>query len=193
MSEAHACRPLSGFEFAAMPVCPVCEQPKPLLGQWSPFVSRMICRGCSLLLPFPDEALGVDAAGEYYVRSDAPRRQREVISVYGSELRSLRASWKKPIALKPWLSTFGLPQQEALFEECMRCNALGRAPWCQRCEDELAVESYFKLAKVGAMGWSIDEPEDLLDKWHAHPRLLPIFERGTLPDYLFILMAKEVA
>jgi hypothetical protein len=57
---------------------------------------------------------------------------------------------------------------------------------CQRCEDELAVLSLWKLKGI----FGDDDVESIMDRlYRSHQGL---FERGALPDYWFVLMQQDM-
>lgn len=57
---------------------------------------------------------------------------------------------------------------------------------CQRCEDEMAVESFFRHPAI----FGGDDFETIMDRvQRSHPEL---FERGVLPGYWVTLMLREL-
>lgn len=58
-------------------------------------------------------------------------------------------------------------------------------PYCQRCDDEQAVEAFYRHRGI----FGNDDVESIMDRvQRSHPGL---FERGVLPDYWFILMLRN--
>jgi hypothetical protein len=82
------------------------------------------------------------------------------------------------------------------FPLCLRCGQIhGRviehngfpSTYCHRCDDELAVESFYRNRTIfeGA------EDEAILDRLYKSMRRL--FEHGVLPDYWYVLKQREDA
>lgn len=184
--------PLAGFEQYLWPTCAVCHEQKPLVGQYSPRGRWGVCRECSLAHPMPVEAFMVgmreaDSAARVAVvyAEDFVRRQYE----------SLRPAVCGVKASKAWVSPYDVRQ--LAMPVCPRCGlphvrmytslagVVDYETHCQRCDDELSVETLWRLRRI----WGNADVEDLLDKFYK--RSPELFERGVLPDYWFTLMEGE--
>jgi len=184
--------PLVGFEEYLWPTCAVCHEHKPLLGQYSPRKRWGVCRECSLAHPMPIEAFVVGMR-----KAESAAR---VAVVYAEDFvrRRYAVLWPAVCGVKvskAWVSPYVARQLE--MPVCPRCGmphgrvytSLGGLvdyeTYCQRCEDELAVETLWRLRGI----WQGADDEDLLDKFYK--RSPELFERGVLPNYWFELKVKE--
>ncbi len=96
-----------------------------------------------------------------------------------------RASRKARIAVKY--------DRQAAIPFCKRCGCVHDrrldytyASYCQRCEDEFTVETFWRHRAI----FGSDDVESILDRIQvSHPGL---FERGVMPDYWFDLVHKNL-
>lgn len=82
----------------------------------------------------------------------------------------------------------GIEHQTSL-PVCQRCGCAselaGRYGFCQRCHDEMAVESLYRHRAI----FGGDDDEAVLDR--IYPAHKDLFDRGVLPDYWFRLIAEQ--
>lgn len=172
------------------PRCPLCGQHVNVLGQWSPFQRKACCRACSERDPFPQEIVAL-VGGELVIvlgLSNVLYERR----LAGEE--RLRAATRKRVYHAPrstqTFTRFEIAQLS--IPVCDRCghahdhwHISDYAAYCQRCDDELAVEVYWR----GKGTILIGDDEEILDRLH---RIAPeLFERGVLPDYWFALRVRR--
>jgi hypothetical protein len=161
-------------------ICPVCQQPKSEFRRWHPYRAwSEICIDCSTLAPA-------------YELLDTTRDGREHRVLMESELHAMTHKSKPSVVLVASCRVIHPIQLE--FPICLRCGK-PHTNWkislwsnhCQRCEDEMSVESFFDLLPKIKPGRDV---EDYLDDIYRSHRGL--FDRGVLPDYWFVLAAHSL-
>lgn len=208
-------------------VCPLCNQPARLFGQYSPLLPWGVCRQCSIKYPFPDdlfvpstrrnrdhEPLMIDPSHEKSAQRtrrveleemlrcavDPSRLERPIVkyNISGLELRNpVRRSRMRQIGQMMTRARHNLTYRQIALPTCRRCGCAHDRYYemlpgvgdykstCQRCADEEAVESLWRLRGI----FGQDDDETILDRlYRAHADL---FERGVLPDYWFMLKGRS--
>lgn len=161
-------------------------------------------RGCSLTLEAWTEERGLPCERDRQARDGCKRCMN--LMKYETGVKMAAASWAAKTGTNPALAMSHANRYDPMMNRAIRpsytlsfplCHRCGHAPdrksisgdarvYCQRCDDELEVESYQRNKGI------FENPEDdeaILDKLHRLRREL--FERGVLPDYWYTVKEKQ--
>lgn len=173
---------LPGFEIDYRRKCPVCQQHKTSFVRWHPARKWSdMCVDCYRLAP------------DIRILQAGNKRDREAVIYLENELRDMT---KKRQYVPSGVSLDRLKNTsiQLTFPFCERCghphtrfNLSTYAVHCQRCADELTVESFW--SRRNSPIFANDDDEGVMDRiYRSHPEL---FERRVLPNYWFTLKLAE--